>query len=58
MTQWRRLPGRDVWHFHFRCRWYSHRPVNDYIVSDEKPTYGEWCNECRSKQRRLEENLK
>jgi hypothetical protein len=57
-TQWRRLPKKDTWHWMPRCQWYSHRPITDYIISDEKPTWGEMCNECRSKQRRLEERLK
>jgi hypothetical protein len=57
-VEYRRIRGRDTWHFHPRCQHYRRRPIEDYIISDAKPSYGELCNECQSKQRRLEERLK
>jgi hypothetical protein len=44
---YRRKKDSDTWHF---CRNCSNWPTSDYIESASKPTYGELCNECRSKE--------
>ena len=54
-TQYRRIPGRDTWHWMPQCQHYKR--MTSYHISDEKPSSGELCNECQAKQRRLERNL-
>jgi len=43
---YRRKHGADTWHFCSNC---SAWPTNDFDVQSEKPTTGEFCNECQSK---------
>lgn len=58
--EWRRRKKSDCWHFVKECRWWPHDMLtrvapmvpDDVVVSDKKPTYGEFCNECRGKQRK------
>lgn len=45
MTYRRRTSG-DTWHF---CTNYSLWPTSDYKEQQGKPTTGELCNQCRSK---------
>ena len=43
---YRRARGRDAWHWCKNCsRW----PTADYQEQQTRPTTGELCNECRSK---------
>ena len=46
MTEYRRKKGKDTWHY---CKNCSKWPTSDYEVKFSKPTSGELCNECRSK---------
>jgi len=46
---YRRRGDSKVWHFCTNC---SQWPKTKYIESATKPTYGEQCNQCRSKQTR------
>lgn len=49
--EYRRRKGSDVWHYHRRCRWWP--ALTFHIIFRElKPTTGELCNECQSKERR------
>jgi len=44
--KYRKRKGKDTWHFCTNCQnW----PTSDYDERDGKPTYGEFCNECLSK---------
>lgn len=62
MTEYRQLPGRDVWHFHPRCQHWPYLTADDYSrrkfdqngvkVRHKKPTTGELCNECQAKTRK------
>lgn len=45
--QYRKRNGYDTWHFCTNC---SNWPTYDYQSKDSKPTTGELCNECKSKQ--------
>ncbi len=38
----------DTWHW---CKNCSNYPQSDYLTSDKKPSYGELCNECQSKEK-------
>lgn len=53
---YRRLNGRDVWHFRPDCQWWLwmtyNKPLDAYVVKNSKPRSGELCNECLAKQRR------
>jgi len=45
---YRKKNGSDTWHWCTNCsRW----PTSDYETSYSKPTSGELCNECKSKER-------
>jgi hypothetical protein len=44
--KYRKRKGKDTWHFCTNCQnW----PISDYDEREGKPTYGEFCNECLSK---------
>ncbi|MDR6788941.1 hypothetical protein J2Y58_002310 [Sphingomonas sp. BE138] len=43
---YRRRNGKDTWHFCTNC---SLWPTSDYKEQQSKPTTGELCNQCRSK---------
>ena len=45
--EYRRKKGSDTWHW---CRNCSKWPKSDYITNT-KPTPGERCNECLSKEK-------
>jgi len=45
---WRRKKGSDTWHFCTNC---SSWPTTDYEERKEKPTSGEFDNECLAKQK-------
>jgi hypothetical protein len=44
---YRKVKGTDTWHFCTNC---SKWPTANYEEKKDKPTSGELCNECRSKQ--------
>jgi hypothetical protein len=44
---WRKKDGSNTWHFCSNCQ---HWPTSNYETSDDKPTSGEPCHECRAKQ--------
>jgi len=46
MPTYRKKRGSDTWHW---CRNCSNWPLHDYEESKTKPTTGELCNECKSK---------
>jgi len=48
-STWRkRKGGYDTWHFCSNCQnW----PTSNYEEKATKPTTGEFCNECQSKQK-------
>ncbi len=46
-TTYRRRKGKDTWHFCTNCR---HWPTKDYESRTEKPTTGEFCDQCKSKR--------
>jgi hypothetical protein len=48
---WRQRKGvqHDTWHW---CRNCSNDPKSDYDTSYTKPTSGELCDECKSKEAR------
>jgi hypothetical protein len=46
MMAYRRRTGNDTWHF---CRNCSLWPTTGYDERTVKPTTGELCNQCRSK---------
>jgi hypothetical protein len=52
LTEYRRRPRRDAWHFSRRCPWWPH--VRGTIVrrmpGRKRPT-GELCNHCRAAER-------
>lgn len=58
--EWRRRKHKDVWHFMETCRWWPADKLTrvgpiappNTVLSLKKPRYGEFCNECMSKQRR------
>ena len=43
---YRRVKGRDTWNYCHNC---SKWPTSGYDEQSSKPTTGELCNECRSK---------
>jgi len=43
---YRRVKGSDTWHY---CKNCSKWPTSNYEERHSKPTTGELCNECRSK---------
>lgn len=45
---YRRVKGRDAWHWCNNC---SKWPTKDYEERNTKPTSGELCNECKSKEK-------
>lgn len=45
---YRRKKNSDVWHFCTNCESW---PTTDYEPSSTKPTSGEFCNQCLSKER-------
>jgi hypothetical protein len=48
MTVFRRKRSRDTWHFCTNCEdW----PKDDYVEKNQKPNDGEFCNQCRAKER-------
>lgn len=46
---YRRHEESDTWHF---CRNCSNDPTGDFLSTEDKPSYGEFCNECQAKERR------
>ncbi len=50
MTTYRRKKGKDAWHW---CKNCSNWPTSDYeeVQKDARPTTGEQCNECISKEK-------
>lgn len=44
---YRKRKGTDTWHW---CRNCSSWPTSDYTEQATKPTSGELCNQCRSKE--------
>ena len=47
--EYRRKKGSDTWHW---CKNCSKWPESDYDVTNTKPTTGEKCNECLSKEKK------
>ena len=47
MAEYRRKKGSDTWHW---CKNCSKLPTSDYDTSYSKPSSGELCNECKSKE--------
>ena len=45
---YRKKRGKDTWHF---CRNCSNWPTSNYDETHVKPTSGEFCNECLSKDK-------
>jgi hypothetical protein len=45
---YRRRNDKDTWHFCTNCNLW---PTSDYKEQASKPTTGELCNQCRSKDR-------
>ncbi len=45
---YRRGTGHDTWHF---CRDCSNDPKSNFDARSTKPTTGELCNECESKEK-------
>lgn len=43
---YRKKKGSDTWHW---CRNCEHWPTSDYDEQTNKPTSGELCNQCKSK---------
>ncbi|MEA1994963.1 MAG: hypothetical protein U9N18_02235 [Campylobacterota bacterium] len=48
MAEYRKRKGRDTWHW---CKNCSNWPISDYETRRSKPTSGELCNECKSKEK-------
>lgn len=44
---YRKTRGKDTWHW---CKNCSNYPTSNYEEQQQKPTSGELCNECRSKE--------
>ena len=51
MTEYRKRKGSDTWHW---CRNCSKWPTSNYESKYKKPTSGELCNECKSKDKKGE----
>ena len=47
MRTYRRKRGSDTWHF---CRNCTEWPMTGYEEQTNRPTSGELCNQCRSKE--------
>jgi len=47
MANYRRRKGSDAWHFCSNC---SNWPTSSYDEQSQKPTTGEFCNECKAKK--------
>jgi hypothetical protein len=45
---YRKRKGHDTWHF---CKNCSQWPTSNYDEQYHKPTTGELCNECKSKEK-------
>jgi Protein of unknown function (DUF2442) len=45
--RYRRQHGKDTWHFCSNCSFW---PTSGYDTSNSRPTSGELCNECQSRQ--------
>lgn len=52
-SEYRRIIGRDVWHFHERCRHMKRLmgETDGIYWRALKPKSGEMCNECMGKSR-------
>lgn len=48
MKTYRRKKDSDTWHW---CRNCSNWPTSDYVERHTKPTYGEFDNECKAKDK-------
>ncbi len=48
MTTYVRREGSDTWHWCKNCSNYPTGP--NIVTSDNKPTYGELCNQCKVKE--------
>lgn len=46
-AKYRKVTGRDTWHW---CRNCALWPTSGYTESSTKPTTGELCNQCKSKE--------
>ena len=46
--KYRRKKGRDTWHFCTNC---SNWPKLSYDSNNSKPKNGEFCNECKAKEK-------
>ena len=44
---YRKRKGTDTWHFCSNC---SNWPTTNFDEKKEKPTTGEFCNECQAKR--------
>lgn len=57
MTEYRKLPKKNVWHFHPKCQHWANTQFSDGTIRssvksvNRKPTTGEFCNECLAKRR-------
>jgi len=53
MAEYRKRKDKDTWHW---CKNCSNYPIYDYDVkySESRPTTGELCNECLSKEKNKE----
>ena len=48
MPTYRRKKDSDTWH---QCTNCSNWPASNFVSRNDKPTYGELCNECQAKQK-------
>ncbi len=46
--KYRKKRGHDEWHFCTNC---TNWPTSDYIENDGEPSYGELCDQCKSKEK-------
>lgn len=46
--EYRKRKDKDTWHW---CKNCSNWPDSNYDVRYSKPTYGELCNQCKSKDK-------
>jgi hypothetical protein len=47
MASFRKRKGTDTWHFCSNC---SNWPTSNYDEQANRPSSGEYCNECRAKR--------
>jgi hypothetical protein len=47
MAPYRKRNGHDTWHFCSNC---SNYPTRDFTSWPDKPSSGEFCNECKAKR--------